>query len=328
MARIFIDGFESGHHDLWDAEGNATVVAVGATGMDGVYCLDLADYGEFLEKNITAVDEMYFAMMYRYTSAANHKGILSVFSDTNIMNMIRRNSVTGFINVLRASTLLDAGSKTLLINTTYLVEIYLKIADAPNGRIIVKVDGITDIDFTGDTLEAAYTQFNRVRLGFYSYDLGAGFAYYDNFIMDNADWIGNTNIQAVLPTGAGTTTEWTPSTGSNYACVDERPPSDVDYVSTNTVDLTDTYATGNLAGTIGSVKCVQVQARALVDGEPTPTNLKLAVRSGGTDYLSGDNEVPIAAKSFSHLWELNPADAAAWEEADVNAMEIGVKSAA
>lgn len=28
------------------------------------------------------------------------------------------------------------------------------------------------------------------------------------------------------------------------------------------------------------------------------------------------------------LWETNPADSLAWEEADVNAMEIGIKSAA
>ena len=64
------------------------------------------------------------------------------------------------------------------------------------------------------------------------------------------------------------------------------------------------------------------------DGAPTPTNLKLVVRSGGTDYLSGDKVVPASEKSLWNIWETDPYDAAAWTEADVNAMEIGVKSAA
>lgn len=325
MSRIFIDGFESGQADIWDLTSSSVVSSAGLD-MDGDYCANLNANYRYLQKNITvADDEMYFAFLYRPTSSGNAKDIFSLYYDATQLIHLKRSSTDFLLTAQVGVGAVETGTATLLVNTTYLVEVHIKLADA-GGRFEVKVDGLQDIDFTGDTKPYTQTQFNRVRLGYA--DVYACYAYFDNFIMDDAAWIGNTNIQAVVPTGAGNTTGWAPSAGNNWECVDEKPFNDADYVSINSNDVVDTYAAGNLVGTIGSVKCVQVQSRALVDGSPIPTNLKLVVRSGGTDYLSGDNVVPIVAKSFSHLWENNPSDSAAWEEADVNAMEIGVKSAA
>lgn len=325
MARVFIDGFESGDHDLWDAENNATVISSAGLDMDGDYCLDLLGLNEYIQKTITADDEMYFAFLF-HTDNASQKAILTVYNSGTLLVHIGRNSSSGLLEANRGSTLIDTGTNVLSVDTTYLIEVRIKIADA-GGIIQTKVNGILDIDFTGDTKTDANTQFNQVRLG-YGPSGEWCYAYFDNFIMDDAGWIGDTKIQALVPTGAGTTTGWTPSAGANWACVDEKPANDADYVSINANDVVDTYVAGNMVGTISAVKCVQIQSRAKTDGAPTPTNLKLVVRSGGTDYFSGDKTVPVAVKSLWNLWEANPADAGAWEEADVNAMEIGVKSAA
>ena len=147
-------------------------------------------------------------------------------------------------------------------------------------------------------------------------------------MIDNAAWPGNTKIQAIKPAGAGNSTQWTPSAGDNYACVDEVPPSESDFVSTNTIGHLDLYAAGDLVGTIGSVKCVQLQALAKAEGSPSPHNLQLAVRTNGADYFSGDKAVPSSSTQLSNLWEANPATAAPWQEAEVNAMEIGMKAVA
>lgn len=325
MARIFIDGFESGGYDLWDGESGATVISSAGLDMNGDYCLDLNSTYAYVYKDVTPADEMYFSFLWRRTNSTYSEAMLALSDiDTWLAYFYEAgNNVRATIG----STIVATGTKTIGLNTTYRIEIYLKIADS-GGRVVVKIDGVTDIDFTGDTLYGAYTQFNRVRLGHGPSVSWTTSAYFDNFIMDDADWIGDTNIQAVVPTGAGNTTGWTPSAGNNWECVDEKPFNDADYVSINAIDTVDTYAAGNMAGTISEVKCVQVQSRIKTDGTPTPTNLKLVVRSGGTDYLSGNKTVPAAAKSFSHIWETNPADSAAWEETDVNAMEIGVKSAA
>lgn len=325
MARIFIDGFESGNDDLWDVENNANVISSAGLDMDGDYCLDLNASGEDVEKNITADDEMYFAFLWRYTNAGS-EGILEVRNGATTMVSIIRAYSGKLLSARRGSTVVATGS-LLTIDQTYLIEVRIKIHDS-TGVIQVKVDGALAIDFSGDTKVGADTQFNLVNLGHITESNCYAYCYYDNFIMDDAAWIGDTKIQAILPTGAGATTGWTPSAGANYACVDERPASDVDYVSINANDAVDTYAAGNMAGAIGNVKCVQVQSRTRTEGAPTPTNLKLVVRSGGTDYLSGDKTVPAAEKALYNLWELNPADSAAWAESDVNAMEIGIKSAA
>ncbi len=327
MSRIFIDGFESGDHDMWDAETNATVISSAGLDMNGDYCLDLNAGGEYLRKDITAVDEMYFAFLWRSTRT-DQLDILSVFNSTTRLVHL---GLYGASNVLKAymdvNTGLAAGTKIISANVTYLIEVYIKIADS-GGRFEVKIDGVQDINFTGDTKHDTNTQFNQIGLGYANIAGWDSFAYFDNFIMDDAAWIGDTKIQALVPTGAGNTTGWTPSAGANWDCVEEIPKNDADYVSINSNDITDTYAVANMAGSIGTVKCVQIQSRARYEGSPTPANLKLVVRSGGTDYLSGNKAVPASEKSLWHLWENNPADSLAWEEADVNAMEIGVKSAA
>lgn len=328
MARIFIDGFEAGEYDMWDADSNATVISSAGLDMDGDYCLDLNAGTEYLQKDITADDEMYFAFLYRPTNNTTSEEMLVVYNAGTALVHICRAATSGLIKAYRGiSALLDTGTHSLSINTTYLIEVHFKVADA-GGRVEVKVDGISDIDFTGDTKPDANTQFDKVRLGTGPTTAFSTNAYFDNFIMDDAAWIGDTKIQKILPTGGGSSTIWTPSAGANWQCVDERPPSDVDYVSTNVVDQVDTYAAGNMAGSINSVKCVQVQSRTESDGAPTPTNLKLAVRSGAVDYFSADKVIPVAPKGLWNLWETNPADSLAWEEADVNAMEIGIKSAA
>lgn len=326
MGRIFIDGFESGGDDLWDAEANAAVVSIAGLDMDGSYCLDLTAASAYVSKDITADDEMYFAFLWRSIAVATHQPIILFYNGATYLSSLFRNNSTNNLDSYRGTTVVASGTKTIANSTTYLIEVRFKVADA-GGRFVVKVDSVTDIDFTGDTKEGANTQFNKVRLGYYT----AGYhgkAYFDNLIMDDAAWIDKTYIQALVPIGVGNTTGWTPSVGANWQCVDEKPASDADYVSINSNDAVDTYATANMVGAISDIKCVQIQSRVKTDGVPTPTNLKLVVRSGGTDYLSGDKVVPATAKSLWNLWENNPADAAAWEETDVNAMEIGVESAA
>ena len=46
MARVFIDGFESGKTDLWDLVVGACI-ATGIAGMDGTYCLSCDGFGDY-----------------------------------------------------------------------------------------------------------------------------------------------------------------------------------------------------------------------------------------------------------------------------------------
>jgi hypothetical protein len=323
MSRIFIDGFEGNNilaTGLWDGIFATPTITTGITGMDGTYCLSL-NSSAGVSKTIVDTATLYGACLVRITNVG---GPFIIYTKNSAQSMVRitRNGTSYCIEVYRDSTLIATGTHPVNINTTYLLEFYIYIHDT-TGRVTVKLDGITDIDFTGDTKPSTQTTINIFML---STSSGSSYIYYDNIVLDNAAWIGNTKIQIVYPTGAGTTTQWTPSAGSNYACVDEIPYSDTDWVETNTIDLIDTYATSDLTGTITSIKCVQIEARCIKEGAPTPLNVDLAVRSGGTDYFSADIAVPSGYKALFNIWETDPATAAAWTEANVNLMEIGIKS--
>ena len=327
MARVFMDGFESGGFDLWDSENNASVISSTPYDVDGDYCLHLYGGTFWVQKDLFANSEYFFSFWFR-PRATNSERILKVLNGSTVLcSLYRTNDATGRLKAYSGDggSLLATATNGTSVDTTYKIQIHIKIDDSV-GKFKVVQAGVTEIDFIGDTKPGADTTINSFIVGAVA---GEPNFIMDNIIVDNSVMLpAISHIQALFPSGAGNSTGWTPSTGANYECVDERPPSDADYVSINANDVVDTYACGNMAGSIGSVKCVQVQSRTESDGAPTPTNLKLVVRSGATDYLSGDKSVPAAPAGLSHIWETDPDTAAAWLEAGVNAMEPGIKSAA
>ena len=327
MARVFIDGFEAGDLKLWNLVVGA-YLSSGVAGMDGTYCLNCDAFGDYYaHKYLAAAPEYYLAFRYRGSSAQYASSMCYFFNGTTQLARLRRNPSSGLLEIRRGTgsgTLLATGTIAVNVGTPILIEVHYKPHNT-EGVFQVKVGGILDIDFTGDTTDSA-TAIDGIRVGGDSTYYSS--CWLDNVVIDNAAWPGNTKIQAIKPTGAGNSTQWTPSAGGNYQCVDEVPPSESDFVSTNTIGHLDLYAAGDLVGTIGSVKCVQLQALAKAEGSPSPHNLQLAVRTNGADYFSGDKAVPSSSTQLSSLWEANPATAAPWQEAEVNAMEIGVKAVA
>lgn len=324
MARIFIDGFESGSLDLWDGI-NTTGLASGIAGMDGNYSVNMTVNYRTLTKNITPIGTLYGAFRIKFTGTDGTIPFITFYNSSQVMIQFKRNNITGCIEAYVGTTLVATGSAIMDFNTTNLIEFYIYIADA-GGRISTKVNSILDIDFTGDTKPSTQTTIDHV---VFNDTVGANtlFYYLDNVILDDANWVGDTKIQAIYPNGAGATTAWTPSAGANYTCVDEIPPNDTDWVETNTINLTDTYTASDLVGVINNINCVQVQARSMREGAPTPTNADLVVRSGGTDYPSADKPPQSTFyESIFAIWEVDPATAAAWTPTGVNNVEIGIKS--
>jgi hypothetical protein len=332
MGRLFIDGFENGSLDLWDVvllNGSYPQIATAQKETGAYSCYFGAAASLYIRKNIAAISTIYFKLHVYITAHNLNTSLITFFNSVGSQITLRRNSDLT-VSVVRGDftgTVLATGTRSVPDNQWVLLEGKLVIADS-GGVAQIKVDGLLDIDFTGDTRQqTSDALITNVRLGNPTGSNGNLF-YVDNVVLDDASWIGNTKIQAISPTGAGNSSQWTPSAGSNWDCVEEVPANDADFVSVNAVDQVDLYAAANLAGTIGAVKSVQVQARCLKEGGPTPQNLKLACRTGGTNYFGGDNPVPTAAMSVFKLWETNPNTSAAWTAQEVNDLEIGVKSAA
>jgi len=327
MARVFIDGFESGNCNAWDDFGSNALVA-GTYKYNGNYGVYLQNSTiAFVRKFIPSTSTLYCA--FKYNASTGNRGLCS-WGETGVNHTNIYMTDSGgkaYFEARRASTILANSLPYYVIhNTWYLVEVYVYIHDT-SGRFQIKVDGITVLDFTGDTRNAGTGVITQFCMGYDSLIGSAATAYIDDVVLDDANWIGDTAVLGLSPDGAGATTQWDPSTGSNYACVDEVPQSDTDYVSTNVNDEIDTYTLANLP-TVQSVKAVQVMARARKEGVSTPQNIALVARIGGTDYPSSDHALSTAFIGHTNLWQNNPNTAAAWTESEVNSLQAGVKSRA
>jgi hypothetical protein len=141
--------------------------------------------------------------------------------------------------------------------------------------------------------------------------------------------IGDCGVYTIVPTGAGTTTAWTPLSGSNWQNVDEIPPtSDTDYNSTATVAAVDLYAFADLTPTSGIVLGLEHLIYARKDDAGVRT-VQAMVRSGGSTVTDGAVQTLATTYAYSiDLSRVNPVTAVAWTIADVNAAEYGMKEVA
>lgn len=329
MARIFIDGIESGGLELWSASFGSPAANNSQAGRTGTYCLYMPA-SSYLRKTISAQADIYMAFKYENLSSTITRPVIKFMNGATVLGVLAVE--TGTLKLLAykgdSATLLATSTAAMSAAAWKLIEIYY-LPHATDGAFQVKIDGVLDIDIDpadGDISTAPSTaNIDTVQVGGGASQLAG---YLDDIVLDDAGWIGNTKIQGIVPTGAGTTTQWDPSAGDNYACVDELPPSDADYVSTNVTNEIDTYAMGNLTGSITSIKCVQIQARAAYEGTPTPTHIQLGCRSNGADYFATDLTPPSSFGPLTKILETDPDTEVAWIADGVNAAEFGVKATA
>jgi hypothetical protein len=209
----------------------------------------------------------------------------------------------------------------------------VKIHDT-TGRVVVKVDGVTQIDFTGDTKNGGTnTTIDGIRLAMSS---GANRAISDLVVCDGLGTINNTypgDISVIrrLPNANGTYSDFTGSDGNstdNYLLVDDSPTDTADYVYAASSGLKDSYGVEDLPLSATSVLGVRAVAKCAKSGAGS-AGMSVFVREGSTDTFGPD--VPLST-SFSWqgdtIRETAPSTGVAWTISGVNAMEIGVRSEA
>ena len=330
MARVFIESFERGTLNQWDITNGWTMYAsAGAIGMDGTYCAYCDASTPYLIKSFTGLAELYMAFLYRpKNNSANI--ILSFRNGSTNIGSLRRNTSSTFLEARRGTTggtLLATGSTGMVLNTTYLIEIYFK-PHSTTGVFQVKVNGIAfDINFSGQTTDSP-TSIDSIRFGGDGTLISAYF-YLDNVIIDDAGWIGSTKIVSLVPTASGDLIEWTPLAGSNYENIDETPPSDAEFNLVNANDQTDLFELGAIPGAAYQVRSVQIYTRFVKEGTATPTKIRPVFKTGGTLYEGlAEVSVPTSYLNNFNLLSVNPVTGIAWTIDEINALQLGYKSRA
>ncbi len=207
--------------------------------------------------------------------------------------------------------------------------------------VTAKIDGGTPFcnNATTSNLGGNYVQFGA---GMSPPDTGNGAIFYFDDIAINDDqgsyqntWIGDTKIIHILPDSAGDNTQWTPSAGANYDCVNDY--ADADYVDQSTVNYLDDYncaASGLTSSDTINLVAVGSRHRNSVASATMAYKLRIKKTTGGTvaqssDIIPNDNVFQthntVAPRVYQLVTYLDP-DSNAWTYTTLNSMQIGLNA--
>jgi len=257
-------------------------------------------------------------------------GIIAWRNGTTTLGGIRLN-INRKLDVYTGNfaTLVASGNTILNINTWYVIEVHVKIADS-GGVIEVRLDMNDETAFSGDTKPGAETQVDGLRFG--NIYTGTGYSYIDDLLVHdvsgtvNNSWPNGAKVVLLKPNADGSTLQWTPTpSGSHYATVDEVPPSNTDYLRAAEVDKVDELGLEDLPTEALSVKGVVLQAWALKGSAVSPTQLALGLNLGGVDYYTADKVLGTSQALVRELWNQKPGGGA-FSVADVNGAKLLLKS--
>ncbi|HSN12845.1 MAG TPA: hypothetical protein VLS51_12130, partial [Propionibacteriaceae bacterium] len=208
------------------------------------------------------------------------------------------------------------------------IEAAVTISDTV-GTVEVHLDGSATpiLSFTGDTKNAG-TNTTIDACALYGVNSGNSPYFDDWYVCDTAGTINNTflgdvRVYTLAPNGAGNYTQFVPSTGSNYTCVDEQPYNTTDYVGSPTTGNRDSYALTDLPATVATVFGTS-EIAVVEKSDAGAAAIKQSMRVGLTDYDTAATNLATSWTSLRNLRETNPNTGVAWTAAGVNGAEMGV----
>jgi hypothetical protein len=218
------------------------------------------------------------------------------------------------------------------LDTWYYLEIKITIGNP--GVFIVRLDETEVINET--TLNLINSSYPSVigldRLGIRSINGNQNTFFDDLYICDtsgteNNDFLGDVRIDTILPNADGNSSEFTPSAGANYECVDDTEINETDYVESNIPDTKDLYqfpdienTNTNILAVVQNIICKKSDAAS--DRKLLPVNRYSSI---DTEIGTGEAINGVDYKNIQVIMEKNPLLNVNWIESHVNNSEFGFK---
>lgn len=331
MTRIFTDGAEMGDVKIFTIP--ESIAATTSVKRNGSYSYQ---QGSSAASKILIPDtsEFYFRAGVYFDALRSGYAWFNFFHGITSMVSLQLNTNYKIVGYVGAG-LVTTGSATIAADTWYLIETYVKIDDSPNGRLVVKIDGNVDIDFTGDTKTGTDTHVDYV--GLYKHG-SAGVVWFDDLALNDTNdtkdnsWCGEGGVYIITPSGSGITNDWlnsgSTSGSSNYTYVDAFPYDSGSYVyfSGSLVGTQDQYKMTPFTIPHKNIRRIFPEARARKSIADT-TTMKLGyLPSGWTDQISGSLTLTTSeTRVVGNEAIINPATSASWTKADIDALEFIVE---
>ncbi|NJL73664.1 MAG: hypothetical protein HC892_00185 [Saprospiraceae bacterium] len=292
----------------------------------------IAGRNYWLIKTLPDKSEIYMSLMYRngnlYDTGQHY--IMFGGSDFNV----RWNS-SGYPMIYRGTGYVAIGSVALTPNQWDCIEIWNKPLNS-NGRFVLKINGVISIDFTGDTVQSSQV-FNGFSLG----DRNTGaLGLYDNILVNDTSgsvdntWIGQPEFIIVRPLANGSVQDWTRGgvdTGSNVGqLLNSNGMADAgnSYLQTSTDNHQSLFTIPPVDIPAGAtISAVSIQVSAMNTGAGV-NDVNPTIKSGATTSEPTPifGTISTAWKAIVSRWATDPNTSAAWTEANVQAIEVGVTS--
>lgn len=328
---VFKDGFD--HLAAADLvlKWAATSSVVGASKVTGVYGYGSAQ--RYLNANrtiqtptLTARASYLVTLHFRLESLPASDIVLLNWREGSTSHTDIRVTAAGAIRATRNGTSLGISSTGLISTATwYWLEAVVTVNDS-TGAVSVNLNATNILNLTSqDTRNAGSTGLvDNIQVN----SVSGGNNDWDTFhVINQSTLLGQELvIDTSVPTGAGNTTNWTPSTGSNWQNVDDATSDgDSTYNSANTVGHKDTFAMSDFR--TGAVEHIQVCAVVRKD-DAGARQLAIVTRSNGTDYDGATQTVSSSYAVYREGLQVDPNTSADWSQAAASAAEFGYKQVA
>ncbi len=326
MARIFSEGFETGSH--WAASTGGSVSVTTTNARISGWCL-------YLPANSSATfvfpqrSEFYLTAAIRRESGTTRIGWRAGASE---LGRIEVSDTTSRITLYIGASAVTTGNLVLPWNAWIVLQMYIKIADS-GGRVVVYVDGVKDIDYTGDTKPGTITTVDSVR---FDSPLLSSFRVDDIFINDTSGSTDNTypdgnHIYGLVPTSDTEVSGLKDKQGGTsdlYGSIDEQPHnSDADYIWGDTSGQYGLFGCADLPSLPAGASVVSVWVEAVaMKTDAGGANAYLGISEGGT--TTWGDPIPLST-SYNRIrsarYTTNPRTGSPWSVAQVGDISIGFR---
>lgn len=276
----------------------------------------------------TPVTEIYASLWWNYNevySGGNSSYVGVILSDGKILKI---QSSSTYFNYYIDSTLVGTGSHYITKNVWYNIKFRISIDDS-SGVFHVKINGVDDLVFTGDTKPSTGTAITAVVFfcdGWNVYEQ-SDLTHYDDFIIGTGGWPDDLRFLALKPNGSTLTNEFIPSTSgaSNYTMVDDTPMSSSDNVYTVISGAKDLYEIEDFISSAGIINYNPryVIQWALAKKDPANSQqFKFIQKYGDAEITSSAIEISTEDLPYYFLRLINPSGTA-WDDASLDNLQIG-----
>jgi len=318
----FLDSF--GHYDTatlyqkYNGPANGAVTAgVGRFGVQGLQP-GLQGPRRTFKRNL---DTIYCGAAFQLNVLLDR--VLFIFLDNNTPHATISVRPDGRISILGpGNTEVAVSTAALVTGTFYYIEANLIVANS-GGFVEVRVNEVSVVTYTGDTQGASNAFATNIQIG---QGASSAPAYISDFYVHTTRYLGDIKVRYIKPNGNGTNRDFSLSTGTDdFAVLDDVPPNgDTDYAYSETVNDKISCAMEDVDLLGGTCEGIQVLANVRKD-EANVRKIKTLILEGGTETLGDEESIPTGYYYATTCYDENPRTSAAWTDAQLDAIEAGIK---